>query len=34
LEFALDEKTKRLRITSPSPELSSETTVMVPRFVY
>ncbi|GEM_PF-757028 len=34
LEFALDEKTKRVRITSPSPELSSETTVMVPRFVY
>lgn len=34
LEFALDKKTKRVKITSPSPALSSETTVMVPRFVY
>lgn len=34
LEFAIDEKTKQLKITSPSPELSSETTIMVPRFVY
>lgn len=34
LEFALDKKTKRVKITSPSPELSSEMTVMVPRFVY
>ena len=34
VEFALDENTKRVKITSPSPELSSETTIVVPRFVY
>jgi len=34
LEFALDEKTKRLKVTSPSPSLAAGTTVMVPRFVY
>jgi len=34
LEFAIDEKTQQLKITSPSPELASETTIMVPRFVY
>jgi L-ascorbate metabolism protein UlaG (beta-lactamase superfamily) len=34
LEFALDEKTRLLKVTSPSPELPSRTTIMVPRFVY
>jgi L-ascorbate metabolism protein UlaG (beta-lactamase superfamily) len=34
LEFALDKETNRVKITSPSPALSSETTIMVPRFVY
>lgn len=34
LEFAMDEKTRRLKVTSPSPELATGTTIMVPRFVY
>lgn len=34
LEFAMDEKTQRLKVTSPSPELAQDTTIMVPRFVY
>jgi L-ascorbate metabolism protein UlaG (beta-lactamase superfamily) len=34
LEFAIDQKTKRLKVTSPSPALAEDTTIMVPRFVY
>jgi len=34
LEFMLDEKTKQLKITSPSPELASGTQIIVPRCVY
>jgi L-ascorbate metabolism protein UlaG (beta-lactamase superfamily) len=34
LEFALDEQTKQLLMTAPSPEISSGTQIIVPRCVY
>jgi L-ascorbate metabolism protein UlaG (beta-lactamase superfamily) len=34
LEFTLDDKTRELTMTSPSPELSSGTQIVVPRCVY
>jgi L-ascorbate metabolism protein UlaG (beta-lactamase superfamily) len=34
LEFELDEQTKKLTLTSPSPELATGTQIIVPRCVY